>query len=281
MHWFNTVAELADWRNHASNETIGLVPTMGNLHVGHRALLEAAAARCDRVVASIFVNPLQFGPEEDLETYPRTPDADRQLLAEVGVDAVFAPSVAQMYPHAGQSPTRIHVDALSHILCGQQRPGHFEGVATVVTKLLNMVRPDIGFFGEKDYQQLVILQRVVTDLCMDVEIVGVPTVREADGLAVSSRNQYLQPDQRRIAPQLAATLRACMARLEQGERNFAALERDGFRQLRDAGLVPDYFAIRTATLGQPTMDSRELRVLAAATLGRARLIDNMGLIVSS
>src|SRR5699024_8348921 len=167
---------------------IGLVPTMGNLHGGHRALMEAAAARCDRVVVSIFVNPLQFGPQEDLETYPRTPDADRELMIAAGADAVFAPSVEQMYPHGGKSLTRIHVDALSGMLCGRQRPGHFEGVATVVAKLFNMVGPDAAFFGEKDYQQLMVIRRVVTDLCMGVDVVGIPTVREADGLALSSRN---------------------------------------------------------------------------------------------
>lgn len=277
MHWFNTVDGLTGWRDDASNGTIGLVPTMGNLHAGHRALLEAAVARCDRVVASIFVNPLQFGPNEDLESYPRTPDADRQLLAEVGVDAVFAPSVEQMYPHTGESSTRIRVDALSNILCGEQRPGHFEGMATVVTKLFNIVRPDVGFFGEKDYQQLIIIQRVSTDLCMGVEVAGVPTIREADGLALSSRNQYLQPDERRAAPELAAALRHCIGRLEQGERDFPALEREGATRLRNAGFEPDYFAIRDAALALPDNNTCKFRVLAAGALGRARLIDNMGL----
>lgn len=278
MRLLHTVDELAGWRDQAGAGCLGLVPTMGNLHAGHRALLDAAARRCDRVVASIFVNPLQFGPEEDLDTYPRTPEADRHVLEDAGVDAVFAPDVEQMYPHGGESPTRIHVEALSNMLCGRQRPGHFEGVATVVTKLLNMVRPDVAFFGEKDYQQLAVIRRVVTDLCMPVEVAGVPTVREADGLALSSRNQYLDARQRRIAPQLAAALSAGIDRLAGGERDFCALERRGLQQLREAGFEPEYFAIRDADLGMPEARTRAFRVLAAGVLGRARLIDNMGLV---
>lgn len=276
MQSLHTAEALSEWRNETGGGRIGLVPTMGNLHAGHRALLQSAVAHCDRVVASIFVNPLQFGPDEDLETYPRTPDADRALLETVGVDAVFAPSVEQMYPHGGESQTRIHVDALSNMLCGASRPGHFEGVATVCAKLFNMVRPDMAFFGEKDYQQLAIIRRVATDLCMGVDVAGVPIVREADGLALSSRNQYLLTEERRKAPQLAATLSACIDRLAAGSRDFAAQERQGMQQLRKAGFQPEYFAIRDAELGRPDECTRDFRVLAAGVLGRARLIDNMG-----
>lgn len=277
MLLLHTVAELADWRERADGR-IGLVPTMGNLHAGHHALLQAAAERCDRVVASIFVNPLQFGDNEDLDSYPHTPEADHALLAAMGVEAVFAPGVDEMYPYAGGAQTRVHVDVLSDMLCGVQRAGHFEGVATVVAKLFNLVRPAMAFFGEKDYQQLVIIRRLAADLCMGVAVLGVPTVREADGLALSSRNQYLDARQRRIAPQLAAALSAGIDRLAGGERDFCALERRGLQQLREAGFEPEYFAIRDADLGMPEARTRAFRVLAAGVLGRARLIDNMGLV---
>lgn len=280
MHWFDTVNELSAWRARSTGDTLGLVPTMGNLHAGHRALLEAAVARCDRVVASIFVNPLQFGPGEDLDSYPRTLDADRQMLADVGVDAVFAPSVTEVYPQGGASATRVYVEGLSSILCGEQRPQFFGGVATVVNKLFNMVRPEVSFFGEKDYQQLLVIRRMVADLCMDIEVVGIATVRETDGLALSSRNQYLDPQQRRVAPELAVALRACIEQLEQGRREFALLEREGVERLRAAGFEPDYFAVRDVALDLPAVQTREFRVLAAATLGRARLIDNMGVAVA-
>lgn len=275
MQTLHTVEALTRWRKEAGTGNLGLVPTMGNLHAGHRALLDAAVERCDSVVASIFVNPLQFGPDEDLDTYPRTFEADMAMLEAAGVDAVFAPAVETMYPD-GDSMTRIRVDALGNMLCGAHRPGHFEGVATVCAKLFNMVRPDMAFFGAKDYQQLAIIRRVVTDLCMGIDIIGVPTVREADGLALSSRNQYLGARERHVAPQLAATLSACIDRLAAGARDFAVQEQRGMQQLREAGLQPEYFAIRDAELAVPDENTREFRVLAAAVLGRARLIDNMG-----
>lgn len=280
MQILYTTEQLRQWRAQAGRAPLGLVPTMGNLHAGHQALLEAAVARCDRVVASIFVNPLQFGPQEDLATYPRTLDADLALLDAIGVDAAFVPSVEQMYPHGGESLTRIHVDALASALCGRQRPGHFEGVATVVTKLFNLVRPDSAFFGEKDYQQLVVIRRVAADLCMAVDVVGVATVREADGLALSSRNQYLGTQQRRHAPQLANALSECVQRLAAGERAFDMLEERGLQQLQQAGFTPEYFAIRDAQLGRPDAGTHAFRVLAAGVLGQARLIDNMGLVVA-
>lgn len=275
MQLLHTVEALAGWRSRQNDVRVGLVPTMGNLHAGHRALLQAAVERCDRVVASIFVNPLQFGPHEDFASYPHTPQADRDMLEAAGVDAVFAPSVEQMYPD-GESPTRIHVVALNDMLCGQFRAGHFEGVATVVAKLFNLARPQAAFFGEKDYQQLAIIRRLAIDLCMGVEVIGVATVREPDGLALSSRNQYLAPDERRQAPQLAAALHACVERLANGERDFGALQREGMARLHAAGFEPEYFAIRDERLGMPDGKTTALRVLAAAKLGRTRLIDNIG-----
>ncbi len=277
MQILHTAQAMRAWRDQGSG-TLGLVPTMGNLHAGHRALLDAARVRCERVVASVFVNPLQFAPNEDLDSYPRTPEADRELLETVGVDAMFAPGVEQMYPHGGESPTRIRVDSLSNMLCGHQRPGHFEGVATVVAKLFNLVRPDVAFFGEKDYQQLAIIRRMAADLCTGVEVAGVATVREPDGLALSSRNQYLEAAERRKAPMLAAALRDCVEQMRSGERDFTALEQRGLQTLREAGFTPDYFEIRDADLGAP-LAATQFRVLGAGTLGRARLIDNMGLVI--
>lgn len=248
---------------------------MGNLHAGHMALVEAARADCERVVVSIFVNPLQFGPGEDLDSYPRTLDADIATLENVGVDAVFAPSVAQMYPRGGDSATTVRVRGITDMLCGSRRPGHFEGVATVVTKLFNLVRPNRAFFGEKDFQQLAVIRRMVEDLCTGVRIVAVPTVREADGLALSSRNQYLDSDQRGRAPLLAAMLDDCRTSLAAGERDFAGLEARAWARLVDAGFEPDYFEIRGSALEVPTADMQAFRVLAAAFLGSARLLDNV------
>jgi pantoate--beta-alanine ligase len=269
-----TAHYLRAWRASAAG-TLGLVPTMGNLHAGHLALVAAARAQCERVVVSIFVNPLQFGPNEDLDSYPRTLEADVRALEQAGADAVFAPSVDQMYPHGGTTATTVRVEGITDMLCGSRRPGHFEGVATVVTKLLNLVGPDYAFFGEKDFQQLAVIRRLVDDLCMDVQIVGVPTVREADGLALSSRNQYLSADERQCAPALAAALEDCRMRLLEGDRNFAGLEARGRALLDDAGLETDYFEIRSPELMAPRTDMCAFRVLAAAFLGRARLIDNM------
>ncbi|WP_348766943.1 pantoate--beta-alanine ligase [uncultured Salinisphaera sp.] len=274
MQRLDTAQQLRAWRAEASGN-VGLVPTMGNLHAGHLALVAAARARCERVVVSIFVNPLQFGPNEDLDSYPRTLDADLQALEQAGADAVFAPAVEQMYPHGGTTATTVRVEGITDMLCGSRRPGHFEGVATVVTKLLNLVDPDEAFFGEKDFQQLAVIRRLVADLCMQVDIVGVPTVREADGLALSSRNQYLQADERERAPALAAALADCRARLSEGERDFVALEARGRAMIDAAGLKTDYFEIRSPELTAPRADMKAFRVLAAAFLGRARLIDNM------
>lgn len=271
----NTAAEVAAWRADGSG-VLGLVPTMGNLHAGHMALANTARSECDRVVASIFINPLQFGDGEDLASYPRTFDADCAALESAGIDAVFAPSVSEMYPHGGRSHTTVRVSGITDMLCGNRRPGHFEGVATVVTKLFSIVRPERAYFGEKDYQQLAVIRRMVEDLCLGVHVAGVPTVRESDGLALSSRNQYLDRDQRRRASAMAEALAACVEALAAGERNYAALEARGRARMLEAGFQPDYFEIRDSALHAPTADTRDFRVLAAGTLGKARLIDNMG-----
>ncbi len=265
---------IAAWRK--AGERIAFVPTMGNLHAGHGSLVQAARAHAQRVVVSIFVNPLQFGPNEDFAAYPRTPEADRELLRTLQVDMLFAPEVEEIYPRDQQLTARVHVPGLEDILCGAFRPGHFMGVATVVTKLLNLVQPDVALFGEKDFQQLMIIQRAAIDLCMPVEIIGVPTTREPDGLAMSSRNRYLTAEQRAVAPRIFAALDRTRAAIENGARNFDELEQEGTKALQDGGFRPDYFAIRDAnTLDIPSEGARDLVVLTAARIGRARLIDNV------
>lgn len=270
------VADIAELR--AARRTlpgrVALVPTMGNLHAGHLSLVRAARERADSVVVSVFVNPMQFGPDEDYAEYPRTLQDDAAALAAEGVDLVFAPARERMYPH-GESATRVTVTGLSEILCGEERPGHFEGVTTVVAMLLNLVTPDLAVFGEKDYQQLVVIRRMAADLHMPAEIVGAATVREPDGLAMSSRNQYLSAAERAAAPELYAALCAAADRLRAGDRDYAGIEAEGRRRLEAAGFRPDYFAVRTPDLALPAPASRELRVLAAGRLGRARLIDNL------
>lgn len=262
------------WRR--NGERIAFVPTMGNLHAGHGSLVGAACALADRVIVSVFVNPLQFGPNEDFAAYPRTPDEDRRLLESLQVDLLFVPEVEDIYPRGQETTARIHVPGLEDILCGAFRPGHFMGVATVVAKLLNIVQPDVALFGEKDYQQLMIIRRTATDLCMPVEIVGVPTTREHDGLAMSSRNRYLTAEQRTLAPKIFAELERARVAVESGIGDFAELERGGFDTLRQAGFRPDYFSIRDAvTLDPPGPESGDLVVLTAARIGRARLIDNV------
>jgi len=265
---------------HAQGLRVAFVPTMGNLHQGHMSLIETARRHGDRFVASIFVNPMQFGPNEDFNHYPRTPDRDAQMLADAGCDLMFMPDVAEIYPNGPQRATRVEVPELSKFLDGEFRPGHFEGVATVVAKLFNIVDPDIAVFGEKDYQQLTIIRRMAVDLCMRVQIVGAPTVRELTGLAMSSRNQYLTEEERARAPVIHQALRAAVERLTHTgnlamSQIIASVESDGGAVLRAAGLVPEYFAVRDAeTLDVPKASSR-LVVLAAARLGRARLIDNL------
>lgn len=265
--------QLAAWRQ--QGQRIALVPTMGNLHRGHLYLVEQARALAERSIVSIFVNPLQFGPGEDFNSYPRTLEADSDKLRETGLDLLFAPSTAEVYPHGMEGMTQVEVPYLSAILCGASRPDHFQGVATVVTKLLNMVQPDVALFGEKDRQQLMVIRRLVADLNIPVEVVGVPTVREADGLAMSSRNGYLSAAERAIAPTLYTVITAAAERLRAGERHYTAIEEAAQAALEAAGFRHDYFKVRRAEdLGEPSENDTELLIVAAAWLGRARLIDN-------
>ena len=264
---------IAEWRR--DGRRIAFVPTMGNLHPGHIALAQEARTHAGSVVASIFVNPLQFGPNEDLAAYPRTPERDAEMLVDAGCDLLFAPGVETMYPRGQADQTRVEVPGISNLLCGASRPGHFSGVATVVCKLFNMVQPDLALFGEKDFQQLLVIRRLVEDLDMPIEILGVATVREADGLAMSSRNGYLSVGERLIAPQLYRVLKAAGTALAQGVAA-ARVEQDGVRALSAAGFRPDYVSVRRASdLAAPSRTDRDLVVLAAAYLGKARLIDNI------
>lgn len=267
-------AQVAAWRG--AGERVVLVPTMGNLHAGHLALVERARELGPRVVVSIFVNPLQFGEGEDLESYPRTPEEDGGKLAAAGVDLLFSPGVGEMYPRGRGAATRVEVPGLSDILCGAFRPRHFRGVTTVVSKLFNIVQPDAAVFGEKDYQQLVLIRRMAADLCIPVEVIGVPTVRESDGLAMSSRNGYLDDGERRIAAELYRTLLWVAERLEAGDGDYRALEEQGVERLERAGFRPQYLSVCAAdSLEAPRRGERRLAVLAAAYLGKTRLIDNI------
>ena len=278
MNVVRTVADLraAVTRARGEGKRIGFVPTMGNLHAGHIALVKKAGQRADFVVASIFVNPLQFGPNEDLANYPRTLAADQEKLFEAGCHLLFAPSVEEMYPHGQSMQTIVRVPGVSEGLCGGSRPGHFDGVSTVVSKLFNMVLPDLAVFGQKDFQQLAVIRTMVRDLNMPVQIIGEPTMRAEDGLALSSRNGYLNTEERAIAPALYRTLKQLAGTIRNGDRDYPALLADGQQRLQAAGLRPDYLEIRNATDLQPaTADTRELVILAAAFLGKTRLIDNM------
>jgi pantoate--beta-alanine ligase len=266
-------ARVADWRS--AGLRVGLVPTMGNLHEGHLTLVREACGLADRVVVSLFVNPLQFGPSEDFAAYPRTRERDRELLDAAGADLLFAPSVEAVYPRGQAEQTRVEVPGISDILCGASRPGHFVGVATVVCKLFNMVQPDLALFGEKDFQQLLVILRMTEDLCLPVEIRGVATVREPDGLAMSSRNGYLSARERALAPALYRSLERAGERLRDGIAP-AQVEVLAAGELAQAGLRPDYVSVRRAgDLAPPVETDGDLVVLAAAYLGRARLIDNL------
>lgn len=278
MQNLSSIAEVRDqvaqW--HRSGDRIAFVPTMGNLHRGHLQLVKRAQELGQRVVVSIFINPLQFGPKEDLASYPHTPEQDSRQLKELGVDLLFSPDEKEIYPTGREGVTTVEVPGISDILCGAARPSHFRGVTTVVAKLFNIVQPDVAVFGEKDYQQLIVLRRMVNDLCMPVEMEGVPTVREKDGLAMSSRNGYLTADERSKAPLLYQTLLAVAGQLSEGRTDFSALEEDGLRRLELAGFRPDYLSIRRASdLALPEKSENRLVILVAANLGKARLIDNL------
>lgn len=280
MNTVKTVRELraAVARARGEGKRIGLVPTMGNLHSGHAALVAKATQRLDFVVASIFVNPLQFGPSEDLDKYPRTLAADQERLVQAGCSLLFAPSAAEMYPDGMAGQTRVSVPQLSEGLCGTSRPGHFEGVATVVSKLFNMVQPDLAVFGQKDYQQLAVIRALVRDLNMPIQIIGEPTVRAEDGLALSSRNGYLSEEQRAQAPLLYQVLSQVAAQISQGRRDYPLLLDQARQVIAQAGFVPEYLEVRHAvTLRPAKADDRDLVILVAANLGTTRLIDNLHL----
>ncbi|MDF1822853.1 MAG: pantoate--beta-alanine ligase [Alcanivoracaceae bacterium] len=265
-------AQVADWKRQGLR--VAFVPTMGNLHAGHISLVTEARRRADRVVASIFVNPTQFGPSEDFDAYPRTLAADQEKLAAASCDLLFAPTVDEMYPRANS--TWVDVDQLGDFLCGANRPGHFRGVTTVVSKLLHIVQPDIACFGEKDFQQLAIIRRMVEDLFFPVEIVGVDTAREDNGLAMSSRNGYLSAAEKQQAATLQQVLQAMCAAIEAGESDFRALESKYSQTLSDKGFKVDYLTVADAdTLAPAQLPHRPLVIAVAAKLGSTRLIDNV------
>ena len=276
-----TVSTLRDLRTvvgrwKRAGHTIALVPTMGNLHDGHISLLNHAREQADRTVVSIFVNPIQFGRGEDYEKYPSTLAEDKNKLEKYGLDLLFTPDLEALYPGGTGTDTRINVPELSNILCGEFRPGHFSGVATVVAKLLNNAQPDVALFGEKDYQQLLVIKRMARDLCLPVEIAGLPIVREADGLAMSSRNAYLAPDERRRAPEIYRTLKAAAEALRKGGKGLEEIEKSAMERLEQAGFRPEYVSIRrTEDLKLPAAQDTRLSILVAAWLGPARLIDNI------
>ena len=271
-----TISELRKIRALWHDQSIAFVPTMGNLHAGHLSLIQYARTLASRVVVSIFVNPLQFGPTEDYATYPRTLDLDTQKLTQAGVDLLFAPSAQVIYPRGQVGMTMVTVPGLHDILCGVARPSHFTGVATVVTLLFHIVQPQAALFGEKDYQQLLIIRKLVSDLCLPIQVVSYPTVRENDGLAMSSRNGYLSPEEREQAPLLYRTLLQVRASLMTGVTDYQRLEENGHQTLQAAGFVPEYCTIRRAEdLTLPQVGDRQLIVLAAARMGRTRLIDNV------
>jgi len=277
MHTVRTAAELrahaAGWKR--AGERIGFVPTMGNLHAGHYSLIAAARERADRVISSIFVNPTQFGPREDFASYPRTPEQDSAGLAAGGCDLLFTPAVEEVYPYGAGEAVRVEVPQITSMLEGEFRPGHFAGVTTVVARLFNMVQPDLAVFGQKDYQQLLVIRRMVRDLAMPIEIVAAPTLREANGLAMSSRNQYLTAQERERASIIQRTLRR-MGEAARAGVDFGTIHAEARNALENEGFAVDYIVLRRAAdLGEPEPGQRSgLVALAAAKLGRARLIDN-------
>ena len=278
MEMVRSTAELVEfletWRH--QREPVALVPTMGNLQEGHLSLVELAAEHAERVVVSVFVNPTQFGEGDDYDEYPRTLKRDTQRLRKIDADVLFAPTVETVYPFGLENATMITVPGLTQNFCGASRPGHFDGVTTVVGRLFALVRPDVAVFGQKDYQQQLVIRHMTKDLGLPIRIITAPTVRDPDGLAKSSRNQYLTDEERSIAPQLYATLEAIGKQLQTGKRDIHALEQHASEALDAAGFRTDYVAVRrAANLEVPDRDCDEIVVLAAAHLGDARLIDNI------
>jgi pantoate--beta-alanine ligase len=265
---------IADWRSHG--EHVALVPTMGNLHQGHLALVELAREHAERVIVSIFVNPTQFGEGEDYEDYPRTLEMDTRRLKKSAADLIFAPDVETMYPFGLDLATVVSVPGLTENFCGASRPGHFDGVTTVVARLFAMTTPDAAVFGQKDYQQQLVIRHMAADLSLPIKIITAETVRDDDGLALSSRNSYLSEEERARAPLLYEALCRAGNELQNGRRNFADLEQEALASLSEAGVEVEYFAIRRAqNLELPDRDCDELVVLVAARIGKARLIDNI------
>jgi pantoate--beta-alanine ligase len=264
--------QLASWKR--SGQSIALVPTMGNLHGGHMSLVKDARKVADRIVVSIYVNPAQFVAGEDFASYPRTFEQDHAQLDGKGVDVLFHPVTSEIYPDNTEQQVTVRVPSLDNIFCGKFRPGHFAGVATVVTKLFNIVQPDVAIFGEKDYQQLLVIKKLVNDLCIPVKIIESPTVRESDGLAMSSRNSYLTAEERTIAPVLFQVLKRVQEEIVKGNTAYTQIEQQAQARLNQAGFVTEYFAIRSADDLSENVNG-DLVVLAAVRLGKARLIDNV------
>jgi len=265
---------LRDWRR--AGDHVALVPTMGNLHEGHLSLLKLARENAERVVVSIFVNPTQFGEGEDFEDYPRTLERDKRHLKRAKVDLLFTPDVDTMYPFGTDSATSVKVPVITEDLCGLARPGHFDGVTTVVSRLFSLVQPDVAVFGQKDFQQQLVIRRMVEDMHLPIRVLSGPTARDEDGLALSSRNQYLTEEERARAPALYTELKRIEQALHDGKDNYAELEQQAMAGLEASGLKPEYVSIRRAeNLAEPDRDTDHLVVLAAARLGKARLIDNL------
>lgn len=275
-HTIELRSQVKSWRR--AGKSICLVPTMGNLHEGHLALVDRARQQADKVIATIFINPMQFIQGEDYANYPRTMDQDSFALSERGTDILFAPGVNEVYPSGLENHTQVTVPAMDGFLCGASRPGHFNGVATVVSKLFNLVQPDTAIFGQKDYQQLLVIKRMVSDLCFPVDIQSLPTVREKDGLAMSSRNGYLSLEQRKLAPELYKLLLEIADQLKTGKANYSALEDTGMEKIKQLGFEPEYLSIRlqdTLQLPVTNAEPEDLVILIAAKLGSTRLIDNI------
>ena len=276
-----TITSISELRKLLDNhrmveQSIGVIPTMGNLHAGHMMLVKAAIQSCSFVISTIFVNPLQFSPNEDIAAYPRTLNEDKKKLDIAGCTCLFAPSVEEIYGFDPSKSTVIQVPGISELHCGKSRPGHFEGVATVVSKLFNIIRPDRAFFGLKDYQQYLLIKQLVKDLVFEIEIIGIEIERESDGLAVSSRNAYLTAEEREIAPFLYACLNDVATAILNNDRDYRRLEKEGLQKLQEAGFHPDYFSICHAeTLQSANAKDDSIVLLAAVTLGSCRLIDNL------
>jgi pantoate--beta-alanine ligase len=278
MYQATSVTELRQyvqhWKDHG--QSIAFIPTMGNLHAGHMSLIEKGQSLSDRTICSIFVNPMQFGPNEDWDHYPRSLESDMAQLEAIGCDLVYLPTASELYPEGLDKISHVQVTDLTDNFEGAHRPGHFTGVATVVLKLFNIVKPDVSVFGKKDYQQYRVISKMVEDFNLDVQIIGQETTREASGLAASSRNQYLDAAQKQQAALIYQTLQQTARRIEKGERDFQAMERAAIENLDGAGFHTDYFAICNAeTLTPASAEDRDLVILVTAALGATRLLDNI------